>query len=84
MADSTVKTRLVHNKPEHLVKLESKKVCIKNDRAIYKRLLWDNMGQFEHQNSNDVMNGETTENIRTHEFIPIIKRQINKKDKKVP
>lgn len=56
MADSTVKARLVHNKPEHLVKPESKEVHIKNDRGIYKsqlkRLLWDNMGQFEHQNSN--------------------------------
>lgn len=42
--------------------------------------IWDNLST----KTVMVMNGETTENIRTHEFIPIIKRQINKKDKKVP
>lgn len=36
--------------------------------------IWDNLST----KTVMVMNGETTENIRTHEFIPIIKRQIKR------
>lgn len=45
---------------EYPVILESKEVLTKNDRGIdksqLKRLLWDNLGQFKHQNSTIVKN----------------------------
>lgn len=49
-------------------------------KSQLKGLLWDNSST----KTVKIMNDETIENTRTHKFIPIMKRQVNKKEDKVP
>lgn len=50
-------------------------------KSLSNGIIWDNSSI---KTVEIVINDETIENIRTHEVIPIMKRQVNKKEDKVP